>query len=60
LFLFASLFLLQFFVELCVYLKKSFQLILTNTIKAHLYGSVGPVCSIPLFGVSSFSRFQPS
>jgi glycosyltransferase involved in cell wall biosynthesis len=51
LFLFASLFLLQFFLlKLCLYLKRNhFQLVLTNTIKSHLYGSVAArLCSMPL------------
>ncbi len=44
-------FFLQFFLlNLCIYLKKNrFQLILTNTVKAHLYGSVAAcLCSVPL------------
>ena len=50
-FLFLSLFYLQFYLlKLCFYLKKNrFQLVLTNTIKAHLYGSIAArLCSIPL------------
>ena len=49
--LFASLFLLQsFLLKLCIHLKRNhFQLILTNTAKAHFYGSVAAcLCSIPL------------
>ncbi|OGP88475.1 MAG: hypothetical protein A2156_03350 [Deltaproteobacteria bacterium RBG_16_48_10] len=49
--LFVFLFLLQFFLlNLCIYLKKNhFQLILTNSVKAHLFGSVAAcLCSIPL------------
>lgn len=50
-FLFVFLFSLHFFLlNLCIYLKKNrFQLILTNTVKAHLYGSVAAwLCSVPL------------
>lgn len=46
-----SLFFLHFFLlNLCIYLRRNhFQLILTNTIKAHLYGSVAArLCSIPV------------
>jgi len=49
--LFVSIFYLHFFLlKLCIYLKRrNFQLILTNTIKAHLYGSIAArLCSIPL------------
>ena len=49
--LLTSLFFLQFFLlNLCIYLRRNhFQLILTNTIKAHLYGSVAAhLCSIPI------------
>ena len=49
--LLASLFSLQLFIlKLCLYLKKNgFQLVLTNTIKSHLYGSVAArLCRIPL------------
>ena len=45
------LFRLQFFLmKLCVHLRKNrFDLILTNTVKAHLYGSIAAsLCSIPL------------
>jgi glycosyltransferase involved in cell wall biosynthesis len=49
--LLASLFSLQVFIlNLCIYLKRNrFQLVLTNTIKSHLCGSVAArLCSIPL------------
>ena len=49
--LFVSIFYLHFFLlKLCIYLKRNnFQLVLTNTIKAHLYGSIAArLCSIPL------------
>lgn len=41
---------LFFFIKLCVYLKRNrFDLIVTNTIKAHFYGSLaGWLCSIPI------------
>ena len=51
LFLIVSLIYLQFYLlKLCFYLKiNRFQLVLTNTIKAHLYGSLAArLCSIPL------------
>ena len=64
--LLASLFSLQFFIlNLCLYLKKNrFQLVLTNTIKSHLYGSVAArLCSIPLIwrfhDILSPSDFSP-
>jgi glycosyltransferase involved in cell wall biosynthesis len=64
--LLASLFSLQFFMfNLCIYLKKNrFQLVLTNTIKSHLYGSVAArLCSIPLVwrfhDILSPSDFSP-
>jgi glycosyltransferase involved in cell wall biosynthesis len=64
--LLASLLPLQFFmVNLCLYLKKNrFQLVLTNTIKSHLYGSVAArLCSIPLIwrfhDILSPSDFSP-
>ena len=50
-FLILSLIYLQFYLlKLFFYLKKNrFQLVLTNTIKAHLYGSLAArLCSIPL------------
>jgi len=39
-----------FLLRLCVYLKKNhFHLVLTNTVKAHLYGSLAAfLCSLPL------------
>jgi glycosyltransferase involved in cell wall biosynthesis len=49
--LIVSLIYLQFYLlKLCFYLKKNrFHLVLTNTIKAHLYGSLAAcLCSIPL------------
>lgn len=51
LFLAAYLFPLQFFmIKLCFYLRKNkFDLILTNTIKAHFYGSIAArLCFIPV------------
>jgi|GEM_PF-340246 len=64
--LLASFFSLQFFIlNLCIYLKKNrFQLVLTNTIKSHLYGSVAArLCSIPLVwrfhDILSPSDFSP-
>jgi glycosyltransferase involved in cell wall biosynthesis len=64
--LLTSLFSLQFFIlNLCIYLKKNrFQLVLTNTIKSHLYGSVAArLCSIPLVwrfhDILSPSDFSP-
>jgi glycosyltransferase involved in cell wall biosynthesis len=64
--LLASLFSLQVFIwNLCLYLRKNrFQLVLTNTIKSHLYGSVAArLCSIPLIwrfhDVLSPSDFSP-
>jgi len=64
--LLSSLFSLQFFIlNLCFYLKKNrFQLVLTNTIKSHLYGSVAArICSIPLIwrfhDILSPSDFSP-
>jgi glycosyltransferase involved in cell wall biosynthesis len=64
--LLASLFSLQLFIlNLCLYLKKNrFQLVLTNTIKSHLYGSVAArLCSIPLIwrfhDILSPSDFSP-
>ena len=64
--LLASLFSLHFFIlNLCIYLKKNrFQLVLTNTIKSHLYGSVAArLCSIPLVwrfhDILSPSDFSP-
>ncbi len=50
-FLLVSFFYLQYYLlRLCVYLKRNhFHLVLTNTIKAHLYGSIAArLCSIPL------------
>jgi glycosyltransferase involved in cell wall biosynthesis len=49
--LLASFFYLQYYLlRLCIYLKRNrFQLVLTNTVKAHLYGSIAArLCSIPL------------
>lgn len=49
--LFFSFFAVQIFLlKLCLYLKRNrFQLVLTNTTKAHLYGSLAArLCSIPL------------
>jgi glycosyltransferase involved in cell wall biosynthesis len=46
-----SFFLFHFFLlKLCLYLRRNcFQLVVTNTIKAHLYGSIAArLCSIPL------------
>jgi glycosyltransferase involved in cell wall biosynthesis len=45
-----SLYIHFFFIKLCIYLKKQkFDLILTNTVKAHLYGSVAAyLCGIPV------------
>ena len=39
-----------FWLKLCIYLKRNdFNLILTNTVKAHLYGSIpARLCSLPL------------
>lgn len=39
-----------FLLKLCLYLRRNrFQLVMTNTIKAHLYGSIAArLCSIPL------------
>jgi glycosyltransferase involved in cell wall biosynthesis len=45
------LFPLQFFlIKLCIYLKKNkFDLVVTNTVKAHLYGSIAAcLCRIPV------------
>jgi glycosyltransferase involved in cell wall biosynthesis len=64
--LLGSLFSLQLFIwNLCLYLRKNrFQLVLTNTIKSHLYGSVAArLCSIPLIwrfhDILSPSDFSP-
>lgn len=51
LFLCLSFFVIQIFLlKLCLYLRRNrFQLVVTNTIKAHLYGSLAArLCSIPL------------
>ncbi len=51
LFLIAYFFPIQFFLmKLCIYLKKNrFHLILTNTVKAHFYGSIAAwLCSTPV------------
>jgi len=51
LFLLLSFFAVQIFLlKLCLYLKRNrFELVVTNTIKAHLYGSIAArLCSIPL------------
>jgi len=50
-FLAAYVFLMQsFMIRLCLYLRKNrFDLVLTNTTKAHLYGSIAArLCSIPV------------
>ncbi len=66
LFLFLSFFIMKIFlIKLCVYLRRNqFQLVITNTIKAHLYGSLATrLCSIPLLwrfhDVLSASDFNP-
>lgn len=66
LFLIGSLFLVQLFlIRLCIYFKKNkFRLILTNTVKAHLYGSIAAyLCSTPLIwrfhDILSSADFSP-
>ena len=54
-----------FWLKLCIYLKRNdFNMILTNTVKAHLYGSIpARICSLPLIwrfhDILSPSDFSP-